>query len=222
MRKKPVPRGTPRRMPVQKARALRNSPPHAGAKGPCPTERPLRMPVQKARALRNSPPHAGAKGPCPAKLPCPAACRRKRPMPRGTPRRRMPAERHPAKRQTIPSLAQPSPDKNNDLSGQKGTAADFFTSPPETGAAPLSENPSEGSRRRHTPKPHPKARTETPSEDSRRGHAPKSRRRCGIRPPPHPLNRPGRVVKKGSSCRPTPSAKNDAIFIARRHQQPDY
>lgn len=118
MRKKPVPRGTPRRMPVQ-----------------------------KARALRNSPPHAGAKGPCPAKLPCPAACRRKRPMPRGTPRRRMPAERHPAKRQTIPSLAQPSPDKNNDLSGQKGTAADFFTSPPETGAAPLSENPSEGSHR---------------------------------------------------------------------------
>ena len=139
MRKKPVPRGTPRRMPVQ-----------------------------KARALRNSPPHAGAKGPCPAKLPCPAACRRKRPMPRGTPRRRMPAERHPAKRQTIPSLAQPSPDKNNDLSGQKGTAADFFTSPPETGAAPLSENPSEGSRRRHTPKPHPKARTETPSEGSHR------------------------------------------------------
>lgn len=118
MRKKPVPRGTPRRMPVQ-----------------------------KARALRNSPPHAGAKGPCPAKLPCPAACRRKRPLLRGTPHRRMPAERHPAKRQTIPSLAQPSPDKNNDLSGQKGTAADFFTSPPETGAAPLSENPSEGSHR---------------------------------------------------------------------------
>lgn len=168
MRKKPVPRGTPRRMPAQKAHAPRNSP---------------------------APPPAGAKGPCPAELP--ATCRRKRPLLRGTPRRRMPAERHPAKRQTIPSLAQPSHDKNNDLSGQKGTAADFFTSPPETGAAPLPEAPSEGSRRRHTPKPHPKARTETPSEDSRRGHAPKSRRRCGIRPPPHPLNRPGRVVKKG-------------------------
>lgn len=40
MRKKPVPRGTPRRMPVQKARALRNSPPHAGAKGPCPAKLP--------------------------------------------------------------------------------------------------------------------------------------------------------------------------------------
>ena len=38
MRKKTVPRGTPRRMPVQKARALRNSPPHTGAKGPCPAE----------------------------------------------------------------------------------------------------------------------------------------------------------------------------------------
>ena len=131
------------------------------------------MPVQKARALRNSPPHAGAKGPCPAKLPCPAACRRKRPMPRGTPRRRMPAERHPAKRQTIPSLAQPSPDKNNDLSGQKGTAADFFTSPPETGAAPLSENPSEGSRRspvagaESARRPN---RSTAPEELSKKGH----------------------------------------------------
>lgn len=144
MRKKPVPRGTPRRMPVQ-----------------------------KARALRNSPPHAGAKGPCPAKLPCPAACRRKRPMPRGTPRRRMPAERHPAKRQTIPSLAQPSPDKNNDLSGQKGTAADFFTSPPETGATPLSENPSEGSHRspvagaESARRPN---RSTAPEELSKKGH----------------------------------------------------
>ena len=207
MRKKPVPRGTLRRMPAQKARAPRNflAPTHAGAKGPCPTERPLRLPAQKARAPRNSPPHTGAKGPCSAERPT-AACRQSDIRQRG---------------KRFRPLHSPH-DKNNDLSGQKGTAADFFTSPPETGAAPLSENPSEGSRRRHTPKPHPKARTETPSEDSRRGHAPKSRRRCGIRPPPHPLNRPGRVVKKGPSCRPTPSAKNDAIFIARRHQQPDY
>ena len=167
-------------MPAQKARAPRNflAPTHAGAKGPCPTERPLRLPAQKARAPRNSPPHTGAKGPCPAELP--ATCRRKRPLLRGTPHRRMPAERHSAKRQTIPSLAQPSPDKNNDLSGQKGTAADFFTSPPETGAAPLSENPSEGSHRspvagaESARRPN---RSTAPEELSKKGHPANRRHR---------------------------------------------
>lgn len=226
-------------MPAQKARAPRNSPAAACAKNPCPAElhrrmrkRPVprgtsrrRTPAQKARTPRNSPapPHAGAKGPCPAELPRPAACRRKRPVPRGTPRR-MPAQKARAPRNAPPPHAgRATSGKEANDSGpcaalttkitiyrvKKGRRRIFSPRRPKPG-------------QHRSPKPHPKARTETPSEGSRRGHAPKSRRRCGIRPPPHPLNRPGRVVKKGPSCRPTPSAKNGAVFIGQRHQHPDY
>ena len=148
MRKKPVPRGTPRRMPVQKAHAPRNAPSACRRKRPMPRETPLphRLPAQKAHAPRNSPPHAGAKGPCSAERPT-AACRQSDIRQRG---------------KRFRPLHSP-PDKNNDLSGQKGTAADFFTSPPETGAAPLSENPSEGTHRNPIRRLAPGARAEVPA-----------------------------------------------------------
>ena len=233
-RKRPVPAELPRPAACRRKRPM-----------PRGTSSPRRMPTQKDRAPQNTTAAACAKGPCPTELHC--RRRRKRPVLRGTPRR-MPAQKARAPRNSPPHAGRATSGKEANDSGpcaalttkitfyrvKKGRRRIFFTSPPETGAAPLSENPSEGSHRnpvrRLAPKPHPKARTggppkaraETPSEGPRRGHAPEARRRCGIRPPPQPPNRPERVVKKGPSCRPTPSAKNGAVFIGQRHQQPDY
>ena len=168
------------------------------------------MPVQKARALRNSPPHAGAKGPCPAKLPCPAACRRKRPMPRGTPRRRMPAERHPAKRQTIPSLAQPSPDKNNDLSGQKGTAADFFHLAARNRGSAAPRSPV----RRLAPEAHAEAPSESTHRNPIRRLAPGARAEVPAPVQNPPASPPAQPPRK--SCQKRAIQPTDAIGKKRR------
>ena len=163
------------------------------------------MLAQKARAPRNflAPTHAGAKGPCPTELP--ATCRRKRPMPRGTPRH-MPAQKALAPRNAPPPHAgRATFGKEANDSGpctalttkitiyrvKKGRRRIFSPRRPKPG-------------QRRSPKPRPKARAGGTRRSPIRKHAPK----------PHPKTRAG-------GTRRSPGAGAESARLPTRSTAPE-